>query len=211
MKQGITDAERKVVLELIFSGATPPRGAVKKPARDRLEAAGLIRLVESEKPGKRGKKVKAVTIELTDRAWAWAGDQLALPFVTNVNTRAAMNALLERLAAYLAHARYSLAQFMEAARDGAAGTSTPVDLHERVRATYFEVAGSWNHRARLTDVRTRLADIPREQLDQALRELLSARRIILYPLDDPRECRADDVAAAIVVGGEPKHIMYMEG
>jgi hypothetical protein len=32
---------------------------------------------------------------------------------------------------------------------------------------------------------------------------------VLYPYDDPREIRPEDVAAAVEIAGQAKHILYM--
>jgi hypothetical protein len=62
----------------------------------------------------------------------------------------------------------------------------------------------------LSDLRSQLADVPRHDVDRALKELERTKAAVLNKLDDPREIRPDDEAAAIEIpGGLKRHVFYL--
>lgn len=84
------------------------------------------------------------------------------------------------------------------------------DPEARIRHAYSQITGGkWGRRARLSELRPLLEDLSRDALDEALRDLQRAKRLVLYPLDDPREIAPADEAAAIRMGGQPVHVVYI--
>jgi hypothetical protein len=91
----------------------------------------------------------------------------------------------------------------------------PPNLHktpwERIRSAALELAGGQPRtRVRLRDLRARLNDMPRAQLDRELMELQRAGSLVLYRIDDPTDVTKDDELAALQVAGFPRHILYLE-
>lgn len=84
------------------------------------------------------------------------------------------------------------------------------DLAGRVIAAALEIGGGPKHRVRLADVRSKLADVPREQIDHVLMELQGQERLVLYRIDDPSDVRPEDKRAALMIAGNPRHILYLE-
>ena len=84
-------------------------------------------------------------------------------------------------------------------------------LRERIRAAYLDATGGrFNTRALLKDIRTRLADVKRGTLDEALKAMQREDDAVLYPLDNRAEITDADRTAAILFAGEPRHILWIE-
>lgn len=82
---------------------------------------------------------------------------------------------------------------------------------ERIRLAALELAGGQPRtRVRLRDLRARLDDVPRAQLDRELMELQRKGSLVLYRIDDPTDVTKDDELAALQVAGFPRHILYLE-
>jgi hypothetical protein len=118
--------------------------------------------------------------------------------------------LLARLGGFLAARDVPLAEFVRPA-PRLTTPPEPVRLVERIRTAYFQVTGqAVNRRARLSDIRSALADIPRADQDQALREMMRAGGAGLLPLDDPTEITDAEHEAALMVGDQPRHILWLD-
>jgi hypothetical protein len=83
-------------------------------------------------------------------------------------------------------------------------------LRERIRTTYREVTGGFNRRALLSDVRARLQDVERATLDEALKRMQREGDAALMQLDNKPEITDADRAAALHIGQEPRHILWIE-
>ncbi len=83
-------------------------------------------------------------------------------------------------------------------------------LADRVADACMKLSrGQANARVRLSDLRRRLADVDRHDLDQVLLHMSRDRKLSLYRLDNPREVGPEDEAAAVhTASGEPRHIVY---
>jgi hypothetical protein len=89
--------------------------------------------------------------------------------------------------------------------------ASPSELGERIRQAIWEIAGgAAKRRVRLAELRDRLIEVPRPRLDSSLLELQDTGRVVLYPLDNPVELTAADREAALLVGQNPRHIVYLE-
>jgi hypothetical protein len=83
-------------------------------------------------------------------------------------------------------------------------------LGTRIRDAALAIAGAPRRRVRLRDLRERLADVPREQLDRQLFSLQEAGALVLYRIDDPTDIDSEDERASVRVAGFPRHILYLE-
>lgn len=81
-------------------------------------------------------------------------------------------------------------------------------LWEAVRATYRRLSAP-GARLRLAALRAALPETPRAELDATLRAMQLEDALVLYALDDPAEITASDHAAALAVGGEACHVLYI--
>jgi hypothetical protein len=84
-------------------------------------------------------------------------------------------------------------------------------LRERIREAYLDsTCGRFNTRALLSDVREKLKDIDRATLDEALKRMQREQEASLYRLDNQAEITEADRAAAIYIGQEPRHLLWIE-
>ena len=83
------------------------------------------------------------------------------------------------------------------------------DLAQRIREASIEVAGGVNRRVKLSDLREKLADVDRQSLDQALIAMARTPNASLYEMDDRASVKKADRDAAIHIGGEPRHILWI--
>ncbi|MFH1112786.1 MAG: hypothetical protein V1792_02600 [Pseudomonadota bacterium] len=203
---------------MLFTGEEPMQSTLaaflgKNGARQREELvkAGLLEL---EKRG------MAHHVLLTDRAWAWAGENLDSEISMSKFAAPVLQALLVRMKAYMENRNISLAEILvqssqyggEAPPDksGEPDVITPEPSDEMVEQAYrVASSGRSNVRVRLAKLRELLRDLERDKLDTLLISMQQRGKLTLYSLDDPQEIDLADEKAAIDVGGFKRHIVYM--
>ena len=174
-----------------------------------------LKLVESEKLG------RAFVHELSDAGWRWCADELAAGPVDRGNSLERAHYLVfGAFARYMATMRLSLADVVSPdlqarpggrhkRRDPGEGEGGG-DTAARVEAGYRALASGHGEFVRLRELRQRLADIPRPDLDAALAAMFAAQRINLIPRSNQQALSAADREAALRVGGEYKHLISIE-
>jgi hypothetical protein len=152
------------------------------------------RLVESTRVG------RAYAHELTDAGWRWCDAELAAAPGGRASS-------LER-----AHYRVFglFARYLDAAGLSLADLVRPGDPAAPIEAGYRSLAARPGAFVRLRDLRERLSDQPRPQLDAALAALFAAQRVNLVPQSNQQALTAADRAAALRVGGEDKHLISID-
>ena len=93
-----------------------------------------------------------------------------------------------------------------------ASSDLPMDVKQRLYNACFQISGDgvYGVRIRLAELRSKLADVPRPELDNALRDLERTEAAAIMPLDDPREILPVDEAAALSNSqGKKRHILYL--
>ncbi|MEV6798556.1 hypothetical protein AB0M91_09430 [Micromonospora rifamycinica] len=99
---------------------------------------------------------------------------------------------------------------IEAAAQGWDAEPEPTTVDDLVVATVTELAaeaGAWVHMVRL---RTALPQVPRAALDDVLRRLDRGSRVVIAPESAQWCATADELAAAIRIGGQDKHLVCVE-
>jgi hypothetical protein len=186
---------------------------VKKAEREALSQAGLITFDRRARPFK---------LEVTDRGWRWAEEHLAdaLPDKTQGGAFV-LRAWLTRLRTFMQARDVGLAEILgeqtereaEPADTGRAAVPTALDhagLRERIRRAYLDITGgSFNKRALLRDIRQRLQNVDRSELDDALNRMQRDEEASLMRLDNTVEITEADHTAAIYIGREPRHILWI--
>jgi hypothetical protein len=206
-----TDRARRALIlwALVARGGSALQGSLKpelkKSDRDALIAAGWL---SWHKDG------RAIRVELTEPGWAWAATntEATLPRQGNGGT-AVLGDFLACLGRYLATREVHLREFIRPAARPLPALSPPASprLAERIRAAYLaETGGVIKRPARLAGIRARLADVDRADLDAALVALELSGTGATLPFDDPTEITAADHAAAIAVGGEKRHLLWLD-
>ena len=91
------------------------------------------------------------------------------------------------------------------------GPTTPSsDVESRFRSACLSISGGRiNTRVRLADLRAALPDVTRDDLDKAILAMGDRGALVLYPIENPRELTYRDREAAILVGGEASHLVYL--
>ena len=93
-----------------------------------------------------------------------------------------------------------------------ASSKAEVVPEQSISSAYEKISkGAWNTRVRLSDLRAKLKDIPRDELDATLKKMQGENKLVLMGYDFKVEIKPADIKAAIEVGGEPAHIVYMRG
>ncbi len=212
MSDGIPPLLVLLMWNLLFTGDEPMMskakpGVDKKKLKPLLDA-GLIVL---EKRG------RANHLVLTDRAWQWAEDNLDAEFSPRANATPALAGILPRLKKYLKQTGTPLAELLSAEEAAVeevveAPVPTQVSIDESIRRAYLARSGNrWEIRVRLAQLREDLGTYAREEQDLALLRMQSEGRLVLYRLDDPQDTFEADRAAALYLGGDPRHLVYMKG
>lgn len=209
-----------VLLRLLFTGEEPLQSKVQPKLEPKLRKemieARLIDTIPIEKG--RGEK-----IVLLDRAWKWMAEHLDMKIPGQLKIAApALEGLLHKIHAFLQANDLTLVDLISARQvmNESLGTdSNEEDVPENytvescwspLQKAYFVLSGGQsNKRVRLSELRKRIPDIPREIVDRCLLEKQKEGRLVLYQLDDPLEIYPDDNEAAIDVAGYKRHIIYM--
>jgi hypothetical protein len=174
------------------------------------------KLVESAKVGH-----GVYAHELSDAGWRWCAEDLTQgPAGRGSSLERAHYLLFGRFVRYLNAAGLSLAEFVTAVPQGghdavAHSAGRPrgrhaVNVTARVEAAYRELAPASGEFVRLRDLRERVADIPRPDVDSALVVLFTSQRINLIPQENQQALSAADRASALRIGGENKHLISIE-
>lgn len=80
-------------------------------------------------------------------------------------------------------------------------------LGERIRGVYGSLAGRAGAWVSLASLRPHFADVPRAELDAALKQLSREDGVHLAPEDNQKSLTAAEVDAAIRTGGQDKHLL----
>jgi hypothetical protein len=84
-------------------------------------------------------------------------------------------------------------------------------LRKRIMEAAFIAAGNrHNARALLKDIKEQLGDLDWEIVKKEMRSMQRDKEAVLYPLDNRREIKPEDTAAAVAIGGEERHILWVD-
>ena len=199
------------IFGLLF-GRTPeerePMKSKLKPELSAEERRQLVRagLLELDRRG------RAEHLRATDAAWEWAGAHLDIKLPKSQGAAAVLENLLSTLKSFLPRADLALADlFITESESGSGIQKDPAAVRNRIREAIVDIAGgATRKRVRLSDLRSRLDDLPRDRLDRELLEMQAGQRLVLYKLDNPAELTAADRQAALQVAGNPRHLVYLE-
>jgi hypothetical protein len=206
-------------------------------ARDRakLETSGLITIEKRNRDAKsshspaskrskrsqavtsaRKRRVKASWVDATDAGWSWANDHLSSPLPAKTQSAGPiLHAWLTHLGSFLRQRGLALADVIAVKGEQSSkvtDSGSSVVLEDRIRRAYLDASGgTWNQRVHLSELRRRLEGVARDVLDSALLKMQQASKLVLFRLDNQREITDADRQAALIIGGEPRHVMRMGG
>ncbi|WP_326553321.1 hypothetical protein [Micromonospora sp. NBC_01813] len=174
------------------------------------------KLVESWKDGRSFRHV------LTDGGWVWCTRQLSAdgPPPRSGSGGIALYAVLAGLGRLMVRVDLSLAEVFGATPAPAApsgpepaptsGSQAELDeagVDARVRAAYRELTPRPNGWVKLAQLREKLADLDRAEVDAALLRMVGQPGVSVVPESNQKALTAADRAAAVRVGGQEKHLL----
>jgi len=179
-----------------------------KPDRDVLEKARFVSTLKVN---------RAIVLQLEDKGWAWASENLKSPGLDK--KQSALQNLLIRLDGFLREESKVLADFIGTPpeplppppKPTRKSSQTPAAVRKEIERAYLAVThGRKGTDARLADVRTEINAYDRETVDAALRRILQGdKKARLMRINDPRAIRPADIEAAFNPAGEPFHILWI--
>jgi hypothetical protein len=182
---------------------------VKKADRQALAKSGLIAV---EKRG------RGYWLEATDKGWSWAANHLDanLPKRSTAGN-AILQAWLTRIKAFMASRDLVLADVLGAQQQRKTPTESeshaPIDhetLRARIRSAYFDISGDkLNARVFLSDLRSKLKDIDRGSLDEALGRIHLEEGTTLSGLNNPQEITPVIRDGGLTFKGEPMYVLWI--
>lgn len=213
----LTGTEMIVLLVLMAEARGLTNGEIKErgprleaPSRRKLNGLGLVDSDTSKVPHRHA---------LSDRGWARCNELLGTKPPTGTTPQGkALFTVLAGLGRHFERSDLRLADVFEPAVASSEPGSArePVKpvaeagIAERVIEAYRALAakpGAWVSLRRL---RPALNDVGREDLDATLRTLYTRPGITLIPEENQKSLTPDDRAAAVSIGNQDKHLIYVE-
>lgn len=210
--KSLTAAERKRLFALLIVAMPVTNREMREQTGLELERGvrerlNELKLVETHKRG------QAYVNELTEDGWGWCKRQMTAPLPARDPGGKPFQALLNALDRYLDRSETPLSEVFHPAPSGAAsavGSTSPgeiLDVDERIRAAYGELAPGPGAYIRLTQLRRHLKDVVQADLDAALQRLNGSPGVVIVPDSDQRGLTPADRAAAVRIGGEDRHLL----
>jgi hypothetical protein len=163
-----------------------------------------LKLVDSGRPG------RAYVHELSETGWRWCHEQLsAAPSGRGGSMERALYAVLAGLGRYLQHSEQSLADVFGQRQD-LSPDKRDADVEASIEAGYRALASAPGEFVKLRDLRQRLADVPRADVDSALAVMYTERRVNIIPQSNQQALSDADRTAALRIGGEFKNLISIE-
>ncbi|UGT42162.1 hypothetical protein LTV02_01655 [Nocardia yamanashiensis] len=142
---------------------------------------------------------RAYVHELTDRGALWCRAELAAERPPRSGSAGgALYSVLAGLGRHLDDTGHTLAEIFRP------------DVAGQVEAAYAELTRGRGTALRLTDLRDRLSEMPRAEVDHALKELARRENVHIRAESDQKTLTDRDREAALVLGGTPRHLLMIE-
>jgi hypothetical protein len=163
------------------------------------------KLVESEKSG------RAFVHELSDAGWRWCAEELAAgPVGRGSSLERAHYLVFGVFERFMTASGLSLADVVSHDGPDRPESGAARDVAARIEAGYRMLAPASGEFVKLRELRLRLADIARGDLDSALTVMFTTQRINLIPQENQQALSAADRDCALRIGGEYKHLIAIE-
>ncbi|GII65512.1 hypothetical protein Skr01_55970 [Sphaerisporangium krabiense] len=168
-----------------------------------------MKLVETRKEG------RVFVHMLTDDGWSRMrreiGAGLRNPQITK-SPKVLVEGLAAGLFTIMERTGHSLADVFAPSPDPAPEPSPvpePGDVEGRIRAAYRELAnepGAW---VGIAEIRSHLGDVPRAEVDEALRAMNRMDGVSLVPDSNNKVLTEKDREAAVTIGDQDKHLIWI--
>jgi hypothetical protein len=145
--------------------------------------------------------------QLEDKGWRWCRDELGTAPTSQIpKAYRLLYGVLNSIDLYLRRSGCTMADFFAVAGP-AADPDGPAAVEDRIRSAYHDLVAEPSGWVGLRRLRERLADVPRADVDAALLRLGLGPDVYLEREMNQKSLTDEDWAAAIRVGGEPKHLL----
>ena len=210
-RDDLTVRQRAVLFALLGEARQVANPELEQLIGVRLDGADRRQLnarkyVESTKVG------RAYVHELSDAGWRWCAQELAAsPGERASSLERAHYKVFGLFARHLDAAGLTLADIAGPTPDAPAGTAaSAADLTAFIETGYRSLAATAGEFVSLRQLRLRLADRTRPDVDAALTAMFTAQRVNLIPQSNQQALSDADREAALRVGGEYKHLISIE-
>jgi hypothetical protein len=192
-------AQRAALLALMLEGKEVSNPELKE--RRKLTIVGSdrrtlneLKLVESHQEGRSFKH------ELTERGWKRVFEEFqAEPPARAGSLERGLYGALSALTRLIDREHLALTDAFTA--------ETAIDLETRIREVYRDLADEPKAWVSLTDLRPRLGDTPKTEVDEVLRRMDGTPEVTIIPEANQRTLTPKDRAAAVLIGDEENHLI----
>jgi hypothetical protein len=210
-RDDLTVRQRAVLFALLGEARQVANPELEQLIGVRLDGADRRQLnarkyVESTKVG------RAYTHELSDAGWRWCAQELAAPPGERASSlERAHYKVFGLFARHLDAAGLTLADIAVPASDApTSAAANAADLTAVIETGYRSLAATAGEFVSLRELRLRLTNRTRPDVDAALSTMFTAQRINLIPQSNQQALSDADREAALRVGGEYKHLISIE-
>jgi hypothetical protein len=210
-RDDLTVRQRAVLFALLGEARQVANPELEQLIGVRLDGADR-RLLNARKYVESAKVGRAYVHELSDAGWRWCAQELgSSPGERASSLERAHYKVFGLFARHLDAAGLTLADIARPTSDAPASTAAnAADLTAVIEAGYRSLAATAGEFVSLRELRLRLADRTRPDVDAALTTMFTAQRINLIPQSDQRALSDADREAALRIGGEYKHLISIE-
>ena len=176
--------------------------SIDRPVRDTLNQSGLIDIRMESRPRRH------YVHSLTEAGWQQGRHELTEPLPDRADKSfRVMHGVLRALDAHLTRTNQELKLFLHPVTEA---EQPAADVTERIETTYDSLVGRPGGWVSLTRLRGALDRVPRDEIDEALRQLSRRPQVYLIPEANQKILTPEDRAAAVDLGGEAKHLLSIE-
>ncbi len=219
MPHEITPFQALIVWALLARGGSSfQKDLMPEPKPKDRDPLVRARLISVEK------RNRAIFLNVEEEGWSWAADHMDAELSTRSTAGSfVLRDLLARLAVFAKLRNIPLAEILSAAPPPSTAGDVlhiepppvpplpqPADLRERIRAAFLKLTGgALNTRVRLADLRVLLSDLDRATQDKAILAIAGETDADLLQLDNRIDITDADREAALYVGAEPRHLLWI--
>lgn len=208
--RGLHLKQRRALIQLAFrEGRVEKIGDLKPDLDAKLRAELVGRKLIEQKKGNR-----SIALELTDGGWRWVMENLDSELPAKEQVAGVLMNVLKSLAGFLRTNRIDIqdviSQRQVIHRDDSTESSAPSPKAELLSAAEA-LGGASAPQIRLRDLRPKLWNYSRQQVDAAIRELQIEGAVSVIPIDLPTDIDENDREAAIEIAGKPRHAIVVRG
>ena len=210
-RDDLTVRQRAVLFALLGEARPVANPELEQLIGVRLDGADR-RLLNARKYVESAKVGRAYVHELSDAGWRWCAQELAAPPGERASSLERAHYKVFRLfARHLDAAGLTLADIAGPTADAPArAPASAADLTATIETGYRSLAAAAGEFVSLRELRLRVADRARPDVDAALTAMFTAQRVNLIPQSNQQALSDADREAALRIGGEYKHLISIE-